>query len=84
VSKYWSPRDYLLGSGWFLDEVREEGSNEYPSIAPWRDEQVYQDWHDFKEALLTQVDRDIERLGGYEAFRKLVEEKGIPLEQLEF
>ncbi len=74
-----NPRDYLLARGWKVDEAREECSLELPGMSPWADP-VYGREHELIEAVYTQLERDVQRLGGFEALMALADVSGRELE----
>lgn len=74
-----TPREYLLARGWVVDEDQENMAHELPSMRPWTDP-VYGEEQSFEEALLTQTNWDVERLGGYGAFAALADATGRELQ----
>jgi hypothetical protein len=74
-----SPREYLLARGWEVDEAREECSLELPGMSPWADP-IYGGEHELIEALYTQLERDVQRLGGFEALMALADVSGKKLQ----
>lgn len=70
-----TPRNYLLDRGWTLDEEQESMAHELTTMRPWTDPDYHHETT-FKDALLTQMEWDIERIAGYAAFVVLVEATG--------
>jgi hypothetical protein len=74
-----SPREQVLPRGWEVDEAREECSLELPGMSPWADP-IYGGEHELIEALYTQLERDVQRLGGFEALMALADVSGKKLQ----
>jgi hypothetical protein len=74
-----TPREYLLARGWIVDERDEELAHELPNMRPWTDP-VYGEEQSFEEALITQTNRDIERIGGYDSLAAFADASGRELE----
>jgi hypothetical protein len=74
-----SPREQVLPRGWEVDEDREECSLKLPGMSPWADP-VYGGQHELIEAVYTQLERDVRRLGGFEALTVLADVSGRELE----
>ena len=71
-----NPREYLLARDWEVADEAEELASIIPHMRPWTDP-IYRERCDFPEAVTTQTQWDVEKLGGYEALMGLADATGI-------
>jgi hypothetical protein len=81
-----TPSEYLEERGWRPREFRYDAIDQFTS--GWQEmnflDPVYGHWETLPQAMRLQLEREVERMGGFEPFMDLIDEHGANVEELEF